>query len=211
MTANPTEAQHSAPLLQATDIGRLHLGPINLELHAGECLSIRGESGTGKSMLLRMLADLDPHEGRTFLQGQEATTMSATHWRRQVALLPAESQWWLERTGDHFSDEKALPLEALGLKPALLDKPPFQCSTGERQRLALLRMLELQPRVLLLDEPTASLDATSIKRVEALIAQVLAMGSAAIWVGHDEEQLRRVARQHYCLQEGRLQEDCAWN
>lgn len=71
---------------------------------------------------------------------------------------------------------------------------PHETSTGERQRFALLRLLENKPRVLLLDEPTAALDEKNTLAVETLLLNYLKNHqAAAIWVSHDPEQLQRVA------------------
>jgi hypothetical protein len=83
-----------------------------------------------------------------------------------------------------------------------------RCSTGEKQRLALLRSLMQGPAVLLLDEPTGNLDQDSTRRVEALLDDYRQQQSAALlWVTHDPEQIRRVARRSFTLRNGLLEED----
>ncbi|HEA25491.1 MAG TPA: ATP-binding cassette domain-containing protein, partial [Ectothiorhodospiraceae bacterium] len=82
-----------------------------------------------------------------------------------------------------------------------------ECSTGERQRLALFRLLQNQPQVLLLDEPTSGLDQGSARQVEALILDYIKDNqAAAIWVSHDPEQCRRVATRHFQIENGLIQE-----
>jgi ABC-type iron transport system FetAB ATPase subunit len=86
-----------------------------------------------------------------------------------------------------------------------------QLSSGEKQRLALLRLMVNRPRVLLLDEPTANLDPENVTRVEKLVAAYLRReGAAVLWVSHDPEQTRRVAQRRLRLQAGRLKRDGAW-
>ncbi len=98
-------------------------------------------------------------------------------------------------------------LEQLGFAAQTLEWEVRRCSTGERQRLALLRLLANRPRVLLLDEPTASLDPASVGRMETLLERYRVEYSAAVlWVSHDPAQIRRVASQHFELQDGNLQE-----
>jgi ABC-type iron transport system FetAB ATPase subunit len=194
-------------VLSVSELKRLHLGPLSLRVGAGECVALTGASGTGKSMLLRAIADLDPNEGEVRLEGKRRETFSGHRWRRRVALLPAEPAWWAERVGEHFVTPPLALLQALGFAAEVLEWQVEHCSTGERQRLALARLLENRPRVVLLDEPTASLDSTNVRRVEELLAEYCANEAAAlVWVSHDQEQLRRVATHRYHLADGSLQE-----
>jgi ABC-type iron transport system FetAB ATPase subunit len=195
------------PLLQIKDLDRPMLGPVSLELAAGECLCITGESGSGKSQLLRAIADIDPHGGELWLDGVVARAIAPEQWRRQAGLLPPESSWWLPRARDHFANGMPVDLARLGLSESVLEQPVARLSSGERQRLALLRLLANRPRVLLLDEPTANLDAENTQRVEVVIGDYIeAQAAAAIWVSHDRTQVARVANRHMELRDGRLEE-----
>ncbi len=183
------------------------LGPIDLTLEAGECVAVSGPSGAGKTLLLRAIADLDPHEGQVFLDDRNARQFRAQDWRRQVGYLPAESHWWDDTVGPHLARVDESALESLGFGRDVLSWQVARLSTGERQRLALLRLLANRPRVLLLDEPTAALDPVSVLRVEGLLAQVRQWHEASvIWVSHDPEQIRRVAGRHYRIERGMLTE-----
>jgi ABC-type iron transport system FetAB ATPase subunit len=184
-------------LLQIKNLRRLMIGPVSFSVAAGECLCLSGPSGTGKSLLLRAIADLDPHEGEVWLDGIPCEAMAPAQWRGRVGLLPPESSWWLPRASDHFHDGYPLPLEALGLAAKLLGEPIARLSSGERQRLALLRLLVNAPRVLLLDEPTANLDPASTPASRGGHRRLPAARQAAvIWVSHDREQIARVATRH---------------
>lgn len=177
-----------------------------LEVAAGECVCVSGPSGAGKSLLLRAIADLDPHEGEVWLDGREARDYTPWEWRRLVGLLPAESQWWHERVGEHFAAVDDARWQALGFGRETLDWQVARCSTGERQRLALLRLLANQPRVLLLDEPTAALDPTAVQRVEAMVAAYREEQQAAVlWVSHDPAQMQRVASRQIRIVADRLE------
>ena len=186
-----------------------HVGPIECRVEAAECVCIHGASGSGKTLLLRAIADLDPHQGEALLDGVGCATLPPPQWRRSVALVVAESQWWSEHVREHF-EHGVNPdwLERLGLPAASIDWQVSRCSTGEKQRLALLRALMQGPAVLLLDEPTGNLDQDSTRRVEALLDDYRQQQSAALlWVTHDPEQISRVARRSFTLRNGLLEED----
>lgn len=182
------------------------IGPLELTLDVHETLCISGKSGTGKSRLLRAIADLDPHDGELWLGSVAAKDIPAHEWRAQVGLLPAESFWWSAIVGEHFSEPDPARLEALGLGETILHQRVTRLSSGERQRLALYRLLEVAPRVLLLDEPCANLDAGNTRRVEDVIRTYQSETSAGIiWVSHDHEQIERVADRHLVMNNGFLE------
>jgi len=183
------------------------VGPLSLRCTV-PCCTLAGPSGSGKTLLLRALADLDPHAGRVLLDGVEQGELSAAEWRRRVAYLPAESHWWADRVGAHFRAVDATLLERLGFRPDVLEWEVARLSSGERQRLALARLLALGPQALLLDEPTANLDRDNRERVEALVADYLGeRGALALWVSHDPDQARRVGTRHWCISQGTLTEE----
>lgn len=175
------------------------LPPISLELADGSCLAVEGPSGSGKSRLLRALADLDPAEGYVFLDGAERREMPAPVWRKLVRYAAAEPAWWTDTASPVFSTEPPARARAekilsdLGLDAAVLDAPLAQLSTGERQRLALVRALADQPRVLLLDEPTGALDPVSAALAEELIRYQVLAGRSVVLVSHDAAQVARLA------------------
>ena len=198
----------AAVLLSARGLRSPFGGPFTFDVHAGECIAIQGPSGAGKSVLLRMVADLDPHDGDALLDGRPASALSAPEWRAAVVYQAAEPAWWEPTAGAHFSgadrDFVDATLAALGLSPALLDTEIERLSTGERQRLALVRSLARRPRVLLLDEPTAALDPDAVARVEALLRERLAGGLAVLIVTHAGEQARRLAQRIFRVEQGKL-------
>ena len=196
------------PCLRIQQLVTRHVGPIELAIGAGECVCIEGASGSGKTLLLRAIADLDPHRGEVQLDDASCASLPAPAWRRSVALLVAESQWWSDRVRDHFEHAvDAAWMEQLSLPAAAMDWEVARCSTGERQRLALLRTLMQAPAALLLDEPTGNLDQDSTCRVEALLDDYRQQRQAALlWVSHDAGQIERVAQRSYLLDKGRLHE-----
>ncbi len=184
-------------------------GPFDLALMAGECAAITGPSGSGKSLFLRMIADLDPNEGEAWLNEHARAAMPAPQWRRQAVYLAAESGWWADAVMAHFPATRRREVEALmgklGVAAQILDAPVAQLSTGEKQRMALVRALLQDPPVLLLDEPTGPLDQESVARVEALLRERLAAGTAILLVTHAEAQAQRLAQQRYRMAGGRLE------
>jgi ABC-type iron transport system FetAB ATPase subunit len=181
------------------------LDPFDLELAAGECVTLSGPSGSGKSRLLRAIADLDPHGGEAWCGEIAQCLVPARVWRRNAGLLPAESAWWRENVIDHFPQLSEKTLESLDLPAEALGWQVTRLSSGERQRLALLRLLSHRPKVLLLDEPTANLDKANIERVEALIEDWRnTHDTAVLWVTHDSDQQQRVGKRSLLIQERSL-------
>lgn len=178
--------------LKIADFGVHTVKAVNLEIPAGQRVGLSGPSGSGKTLLLRAIADLDPHQGQMWLDGVSADAIAVHQWRRQVGLLPAESAWWHDTVGPHFTHIVDSWFAQLGFTLDVLKWQIARLSSGERQRLALLRLLMLKPKVLLLDEPTANLDVKSIGRVERLLdTYCLEHQPVVIWVSHDQEQLNR--------------------
>ena len=210
--------------MAALRLQRLHprmLAPVDLTVAAGGLVFVSGPSGAGKSLLLRSVADLDPNEGDAFVGELARSALSAPEWRRRVGLLPAESGWWDETVGAHFpasgqqtggdaagSEKQSAPIDLLrqlGFDPDVLAWTVSRLSTGERQRLALARLLANAPEALLLDEATANLDPSNRERVEAAVDDYRLHHSAAVlWVSHDPEQRARLSDRSLVIRDGQL-------
>lgn len=194
------------PNLAVTDLCFKGRGPYSFRVEGGECMGLQGASGAGKSLLLRAVADLDPRTGSLSLGGIDADAIPAPHWRRMIGLLPAESGWWLDLVGDHFLDFSCVDeamLADLGFDRSVKDWQVSRLSSGERQRMALVRLLHNQPTCLLLDEPTASLDQHSVAKVERLLCDYALNNQAPmIWVSHDPGQLERVCNRRMTMEKG---------
>ena len=172
----------------------LDYGPIEFSLSPGTILGVSGTSGSGKSLLLKAIADLIDSEGEVVLKGQNRWEINPPEWRSKVMLIPAESHWWFETVGEHFPQNPEPIWRELGFEDSVLKKPVIELSSGEKQRLGLVRALCRKPELLLLDEPTANLDAENTGRVEACIKKYLSREERfAIWVSHDDAQLDRLA------------------
>ncbi len=192
------------------------LEPVDLSLAPGGLVFLSGPSGSGKSLLLRAIADLDPNQGEVWLGAETRSAMAPALWRRRVGLLPAESAWWAETVGEHLPDPEtgvapdrsdvAHYLNHLGLGTEVLDWSIARLSTGERQRLALIRLLAQRPEALLLDEVTANLDPTNRRRVEGLIDDYRRNEEAPVlWVSHDPDQRARLGGRSFVIRGGRLE------
>ena len=195
-------------MLSVRDLHHSGLASTSFELADGVCIAAQGPSGSGKTLLLRAIADLDPSEGTVVLDGQTREAMQAPRWRRLVTYVSTTPGWWAESVGVHFPDwSAALPLlDALGLADDCGGWPVQRLSTGERQRLGLIRALLLRPRVLLLDEPTSGLDKPAAAAVEELVTSHLDAGASGVWVSHDESQAQRIAGRRLVLEDGRARE-----
>ena len=191
-------------MLSVRALTRPGLDATTFRVDDGECLTVRGASGSGKSLLLRAIADLDPNGGEVMLDDAAREAMPAPAWRRQVVYVAAEPGWWHDTVAEHFDDwwEARDLVVATGLPDDCRGWPVMRLSTGERQRLGLVRALALRPRALLLDEPTSGLDDTATEAVERLIRERLDDGASVLWVTHDEAQARRLGRRSLWVTDG---------
>ncbi len=195
-------------MLRIRQLSRPGLAPFDLELGDGECVALSGPSGAGKTMLLRAIADLDPNQGRVSLNGRLRETLPAPAWRRRVTYLAAEPGWWEARAGAHFPDPEAAEalLPAIGLGAEILTRRIAELSTGERHRLALIRVLVQTPAVLLLDEPTSGLDQDTTRQVEAVLRARADDGVALLFATHDEALAERLGDRALRVREGKVTE-----
>ncbi|WP_457577973.1 ABC transporter ATP-binding protein [Desulfomarina sp.] len=205
-------SRRSPDILRVEAIRFLDNGPYSFEIRGGECVGLSGPSGIGKTQLLRAMTDLMEHEGRVLLDDVPAEAVSAPAWRSMVTMIPAESAWWYELVGDHFPEEMGrdaaeVLLAGVGFEPDVFNWQTNRLSTGEKQRLALLRGICNGPGVLLLDEPCSALDSNHTILVEEFIlGYQKEHGTAIFWVSHDPEQLRRVASRFFVMEKKNLLE-----
>lgn len=190
---------------------RLLWSQLDLELAAGERLGLVAPSGAGKTLLLRALAMLDPlQDGTISLQGRTPTSWGLPRWRSMVLYLTQRpvahggtveanlrSPWTFQELrgrGGWRRERIKGWLAALGRDPSFLAYDAERLSGGELLLMALLRALQFDPTVLLLDEPTASLDGATTAALEALLIEWLAVGPrAAVFTSHDSQQIQRFA------------------
>jgi ABC-type iron transport system FetAB ATPase subunit len=195
-------------LLELREIARPGLEPVTFDLTAGSCCAIMGPSGSGKSLFLRAVADLDPHDGTAVLAGTACSAMSGPRWRRQVTYVAAEPGWWDDHVAPHMArpEDASVLARRLDLPGDVMSASIARLSTGERQRLALIRALVQEPKVLLLDEPTAALDQAAAEKVAELLVELRGKGLGLIVVTHDRSFADRIADRSCTMREGRLSE-----
>ncbi len=181
-----------------------------LRINAGERVALVGSNGSGKSTLLRTLHGLvRPTVGTLQVDGAARQAMLFQHpyMLRTSARANVALGLWLKGVAWSEANNQALhALERVGLG-ALAQRNAKALSGGQQQRLALARAWALQPDVLLLDEPTASLDPGAKREVEALMAEFAQAGMTLIFSSHNLGQVKRLASRVMYLEHGRLLAD----
>ena len=189
---------------------------VSLRIAAGERVALVGSNGSGKSSLLRTLHGLVPPTQGQVTQApgvRQAMLFQRPHMLRLSALNNVALGLWLDRArGLSWSAAKALALQAMqrvGLQ-SVARQNGRQLSGGQQQRLALARAWARQPDVLLLDEPTASLDPHAKREVEALMAEFACAPErplTLVWASHNLGQVKRLADRVVYLEGGRVLAD----
>jgi putative ABC transport system ATP-binding protein len=210
------DPQRRTALLHATDFC----------VRGGDRVVLTGASGSGKSVLLRTLALLDaPDAGQLLWRGERVANAQVPRYRRHVGYLsqrPAmiegtvEDNLRLPYSLKAFADQTFNPdsvtelLTAAGKTPAFLQQAATELSGGEAQVVALIRVLQTDPEVLLLDEPTAALDPLSARTVEQLVRVWFdgrpSSSRAYVWVSHNHVQAERVSNRRLTMDAGRLRD-----
>ncbi len=175
-------------------------------LEPGEIAALTGPSGAGKSSVLRALVELvSPDAGEVYLDGRKLHAGWIREFRQKVALVFQKPASIAETVGQDLEfartyggenplevAEQDAMLERLGIDPGFRDRTFDSLSGGEQQRVQVVRSLTSGPRVVLLDEPTASLDDESERVVEQVLSEYLLDERALLWVSHSREQLERI-------------------
>jgi tungstate transport system ATP-binding protein len=184
---------------------------IDLAVPRATLTVIMGPNGAGKSLLLRLLHGLlSPTSGQVLWDGRPLDAglraRQAMVFQRPVLLrrsVAANIRFVLKLRGVSASERVAGILADAGLA-AQANQPARLLSGGEQQRLSLARALALEPRILFLDEPTASLDPASTAAIEAIVRRARDRGTKVVFVTHDLGQARRLADDVVFLNRGRL-------
>lgn len=222
-------------LLQVQDLSvsypQFHLHPLNFHLDQGEILSVVGESGSGKTSLLQAIAGLVPPEGvvqgRVLLHGKDFLAMEESDRRplrmkvlsiafqNSVEYLNPELTLWQhlhEVLAPEYPPQVCVQkaqalMELVGLSPDDLSLHPHQLSGGMVQKFLLANAVALGPELVLLDEPTASLDPDSCRTIRSAIHHLSQrLGTAFILVTHDMGLARQLSQRTMILYQGHIQE-----
>lgn len=198
------------------------LDNVSLAISPGDRIALAGPSGSGKTLLLRALALLDPIDGgRVEWLGTTPAGDAVPRFRRQAVYLAQspmidegrvaeqlERPWrFASAEGRGFDAERATRLLArAGRDAQFLTQAGDNLSGGEAQLVALVRALLLEPRLLLLDEPTAAMDEETKQSAETLLEAWIDAdpGRSWLWVSHDPLQLARTCRRELRIAAGRL-------
>jgi tungstate transport system ATP-binding protein len=194
--------------------GRPVLNGLDLTLGAAGCTVIIGANGAGKSQLLRLLHGIaQPTSGHIDWNGQSAAAV--THRQALLFQKPVLLRRSVLANLEFVLKSRGLPkhlcatlLDHVGLTHKA-NQPARLLSGGEAQRLALARALATDPDILLLDEPTASLDPASVNRIEQIVQLAIARGTRVLFVTHDIGQARRMADDVVFLHQGQVTEHAA--
>lgn len=193
------------------------LSRLDLKVNKGELVTIMGASGSGKSTLLRLINRLSEIDsGTILLNGNDIRSHVPMELRRKIGMvfqvpvtfkgsvrdnLVFGIKLWGGNTGIETLSRDA------GISEDLLDADAGQLSIGEKQRVCIARALANQPEILLLDEPTSSLDAVSAEKIEKLLLGLQKERDLTIlWVTHEKDQVERIGGRRLILRHGRLED-----
>ena len=200
---------------------------INLSIHAGELIGVIGHTGSGKSTLIQHLNGLlKPSSGQVLFKGEDIwKDKKFTHSiRGRVGLVFQYPEYQLFEescrkdiafgpknqgiTGDELEARVRRAAGFVGLEESLLDKSPFDLSGGQKRRVAIAGVIAMEPDVLILDEPTAGLDAAGRDSIlENIRAYQQAQNAAVIMVSHSMEEVAELCSRLIVMNKGRVAMD----
>ena len=228
-TASAKTAGAETPLLDARGLGRRgSVGPIHLRISAGEVVGLAGLLGSGRTETARMLFGIDPHESGELRIGGERTALrtpgeairrgfgfcsedrkvegifphlsvrenlvfAMQASRGPLRRIPAAEQVQL---ADHY-------IRALNIKTASAETPIRNLSGGNQQKVLLARWLAMQPKLIILDEPTRGIDVGAKEEIEKLIETLCAKGMAVLFISSELEEVVRVSGRVVVLRDRR--------
>ncbi len=213
--------EQSSPLLAVSDLSWIPPGDdeplwsgVSFVLRGGDRVVLEGQSGSGKSTLLRCIVALeDPAGGAVRWRGETVGEHNIRRFRNRVLYVHQSPVPIADRVGDNLAfprqiqrefdgdadvamseEEQRELLDRFGLEGIDRSRRFDELSVGEQQRVALVRCFTIRPEVLLLDEPTASLDDKNAAHVEDYVNEYLGQEQqrAVVWISHDREQRQRL-------------------
>jgi energy-coupling factor transporter ATP-binding protein EcfA2 len=218
-------ARTAAPLVEVQDLEHVYGGTVraldgvDLTINAGEFVAIIGQNGSGKTTLAKHIVGLlQPGRGRVMLEGRERGSVGAVAAAAMVGYVfqNPDHQIFAGTVEDEVAfgprnfglpaveveRRSARVLSAVGLE-TLRGQDPFLLGRGERQRLAVASVLALEPRLLILDEPTTGLDYPQQRRMMDLIAELNRAGTAIVIITHTPWLVAEYARRAVLMRKGR--------
>jgi peptide/nickel transport system ATP-binding protein len=220
-------------LTKSYQAGKTAINNLSFELNKGECLGLVGESGCGKSTLARCLLRIEPiNSGSIYFKNEAIERLSERQlqlYRKKIqivfqnpsaalnpklkikdSLVDPYDQYSKELNLSHFSYiskgayVKQL-LEAVELPPSLADQYPHELSGGQRQRVTIARAISIEPELIVLDEPTASLDVISQGAVLTLLTELRkTLNLSYLFISHDLAAVRQMSQRIMVMKEGKL-------
>lgn len=200
------------------DEGKTIIKDISFSVEKGDFISIVGPSGGGKSTLLKLASFLlSPTQGTILLDGRDYETIDPIALRKEVSYCFQTPHLFGETVKDNIQFPYTVRNQSMDKKRVkelfalfqmdldYLDRDVMKLSGGEKQRIALIRQLLFEPKVLLLDEVTSALDRVNKEIVENVIASLHDKGITILWITHDSEQSRKQANKMMTIVEGRLE------
>jgi len=203
--------------INRTKIRAQLISNLNLKIEKGELITIMGASGSGKTTLLRLINRLsEVDSGTILLNNRDIRQYPPMHLRRMVGMVFQSPVMFHGTVKDNIAfganlwgnnvDIETLARDA-GIPEKLLDADTDKLSEGEKQRVCIARAIANQPELLLLDEPTSSLDIASEKKIEELLMRLRKeQNLTMVWVTHKKEQAQRIKGRLFELRHGRLEE-----
>ena len=180
---------------------------ITLDIFKNEYVALMGPSGSGKSTLLRLLHGQQPATGQRISHAADARQVMVfqqPHMLRLSALTNvALSLWFAGKSWTTAKADARQALSSMGFE-GIMHRNARAMSVGQRQRLALVRAWALNPDMLFLDEPTASLDPAARREIELLIERFAASGCTIVLASHNLGQAKRLATRVIYLESGKL-------
>jgi energy-coupling factor transporter ATP-binding protein EcfA2 len=203
------------------------LNGINLQINEGEFVALIGPNGAGKSTLCYTIAGFVPHffkgelDGTVEVAGADLKSSELNQWVKNVGLvfqnpfnqisgakytIFEEVAFGLENMGvprDEMHERVAQALTLTGISE-LGDRSPYSLSGGQQQRVALASILVMQPKVLVLDEPTSQMDPIGTREVFAVVRTLAERGMTVIMVEHKMEWIAEFADRVIALKDGKI-------
>jgi putative ABC transport system ATP-binding protein len=214
MTAPILKIENLTRALTVDSTQKKIINNISYDFYSQRIYNIIGPSGAGKSSLLRLLNRLDePTGGEILFKDKKQKDYSPCNLRRKIGYLFQAPYLFDDSVRDNLlyaekslnEDELFLLLEKVHLSKSLIDSPVARLSGGEKQRVALARLLATEPEIMLLDEPTSSLDPSVTQAVEKLIIEIVEQEKlTALVVTHNPDQAIRIGGEALLLVDGNL-------